>query len=560
MKRCWLLFIATFVLCACILPLGEALALEPGEGGDSVWVLTDVVRGTEDETTVVESAMYGIESKIKAIVKESVFEYYATISKAGELLADAHFTYYYDIPPRELVPGETVQLAASGKVEDFVGTADQPFHYLVSLRKDDGSIATRLADQQYELNRENTQGSTMLQFVVPEATGGKLWIRPRISTSDQFYMIWVYTPGEASSSASQTATAASGTTSSTGSDDRPAWQKRAEQYVTRGGEIFDVPPWLQWLKPKELTQQRGTIIEPKGEVWVYDSAFGKWKGPLKADTTLYSGDRVRTGPKTTCRVVFTNKKGQQDVISVSSDTLVESPRAIKESPYPALWSLYEGAVRIKRAVTVITGGEIPKTQENPFIVRTPTIAGGTRGSLPDFNGAYCAIEEPGIVLAGAQPEPWLSTAAGPPAADEEWTVTEEFIVSTDGLSTSVYVISGELDYHNYQPGSEGDPALFVAAGGPKESVISSGQKLTVTDTGTESVTAFTGNELDSLVAAQGLDEPQLLGEQEVQALLTDDAEDSGGSILIPIIAGVVVVIGAGVIVWIMLARKKARAK
>ncbi len=160
--------------------------------------------------------------------------------------------------------------------------------------------------------------------------------------------------------------------------------------------------------------------------------------------------------------------------------------------------------------------ETPEIEGTPFIVRTPTIAGGTRGSVPDFNGAYCVIEEPGIVLAGAQYVPWLNEP-GMPGAGEEWSITEEFIISTDGASASVYILCGELDYYSSPPDGPGNAVLFVAADGPKESIISTGQKLTLTDTGTVTTAAFTASELNSLVEQQDLKAPELISEQDVQA-------------------------------------------
>jgi hypothetical protein len=278
MKRRWLALIASFILCASILPLGEALALEPGEGGDAVWVLTGVVRGTPDETTEFEQAMAGVSNKFKVVLKESVFDFYVRTVKSEQTLADAHFTFNYDVPAEELVPGKTVQLASSGKAEGAIGTAKRQFSYQASQRADDDSLIRTLGDQRYELSNENTQGSAVLQFVVPEASEGKIWIQPRLSTSEPFHILWVYEPGEAGPTG---AAAADAPTTTSTVDDRPAWQQRAERYVTEAGTVIHVPAWLQWLKPKEITQQRGTVIEPKGEVWIYDNAFGKWRGPLK---------------------------------------------------------------------------------------------------------------------------------------------------------------------------------------------------------------------------------------------------------------------------------------
>ncbi len=154
--------------------------------------------------------------------------------------------------------------------------------------------------------------------------------------------------------------------------------------------------------------------------------------------------------------------------------------------------------------------------------------------------------------------PWAMRPAGP-AANEEWNVTGEFIVSVDESATSVYVVTGELDYDVYRPAATGDAALFIGVQGPNETIATSGQKISFTESSTGTATTFTSGELDSLMSDRELDEPELLGTNEVQSLLEEDAEDSGGdSIMVPVIIGVVIVLAVGAAAWFVLARRRAR--
>ena len=178
----------------------------------------------------------------------------------------------------------------------------------------------------------------------------------------------------------------------------------------------------------------------------------------------------------------------------------------EESNWPTLWTLYEGAVRIKRRIL----REAPpvKVEPSPYqiVVRTPNIVLGTRGT--------------------------------------------EFVVSHDPetQTSTVYVISGELDYYN------------LATAGPDDAVITTGQKLMVTEDGTETVIPFTEAEMDSLMVEHNLGEPDLLNQKEFEVLFDEAADDtSSGFPVVPVIIGVVVIIVTGFAVLLFQARKRVQS-
>jgi len=148
--------------------------------------------------------------------------------------------------------------------------------------------------------------------------------------------------------------------------------------------LWNDPCSVTWTyearKVTSTIRQKGTVIEPRGAVEHYVKAFNKWKGPLRGDTPVYTGDMVRTGSNSSCRVVFRNRAGLQDTISVGADTLLEIPQSAALQPRLSLTTqLWKGLIKIKKALLreLPTGAE---RLEERFTVRTATIVAGVRGT------------------------------------------------------------------------------------------------------------------------------------------------------------------------------------
>jgi hypothetical protein len=109
---------------------------------------------------------------------------------------DAHFSFDYEVPPEELVPGDTVRLTSNGSVSGLVHTSEQEFIYLAGLYSSDGTVISDLGGQRYLLKSDAEKGSTTLQFMVPEAADGNIRIKARISKGAQYYIEWIYASEE----------------------------------------------------------------------------------------------------------------------------------------------------------------------------------------------------------------------------------------------------------------------------------------------------------------------------------------------------------------------------
>ena len=257
-------------------------------------------------------------------------------------------------------------------------------------------------------------------------------------------------------------------TSSDSRTDLPEWVKNGQAYIDYDWTVYHVPEWLEWIKPERDTFQRGFVKpwDKGGEIWVYSRSFDKWIGPIRSSTRLYTGDIVATGPDTSARVYFANEEGQQDAISVGSETFLEVPFGEERLEYPNLWSIYTGLVKIKRALL----REVPETGDSPFIVRTPTVVAGSRGT--------------------------------------------EFVVSYDPETqrSNIYLISGEVDYFN------------LAASGPEDAVLTAGEKLTVMENGQEAVSSYDDAELKTLLDANKIEETEPLTPEEIELLLSGDKD------------------------------------
>jgi hypothetical protein len=156
------------------------------------------------------------------------------------------------------------------------------------------------------------------------------------------------------------------------------WMYRIEEKSASPAPISDWEELLpDYFRPKRSTStsSRGVVIEPRGTIEIYDAAFDRWRGPLRSDTEIREGDQVRTGPKSTCRVVFANRAGLQDTVTIGEETLLEIPRRDRP-PLSLAAELILGVIRIKHALV----GDPSGPPESPFVVRTATIIAGSRGT------------------------------------------------------------------------------------------------------------------------------------------------------------------------------------
>ena len=229
----------------------------------------------------------------------------------------------------------------------------------------------------------------------------------------------------------------------------PPWLENDLVFVDRDWTVYEVPEWLDWIKPKRVIRSRGVVMpwDKGGEIWVYNQTFDKWTGPIRGQVVLYTGDMIATGPNTSARVYFSNGE-ISDGISVGSDTLLEVPGLPEDytSEHPTLWTLYKGFVKIKRAVLK----EVPEYDDNPFIIRTMTCVAGSRGT--------------------------------------------EFIVTSDPIGgvSGIHLLSGELNVYN------------LAAAGPEDEILTAGNTLVVTANGDQTVLEYDESFIQSIMDSQNL--------------------------------------------------------
>ena len=150
---------------------------------------------------------------------------------------------------------------------------------------------------------------------------------------------------------------------------------------------------------RRTVQDRGVVIEPRGQVEVWNAAFGRWIGPVRADTSLHDGDRVRTAQNASCRIIFTNREGMSDSVSIGQDTLVEIPRPSRPSLSIAA-QLLIGLIQIKSALT--REPLAVDEDDSPFNVRTPTVVVGVRGTELVVSAAADGTTQVGLAEGEAQ--------------------------------------------------------------------------------------------------------------------------------------------------------------
>lgn len=128
---------------------------------------------------------------------------------------------------------------------------------------------------------------------------------------------------------------------------------------------------------------RGKIRNPAGQVDLYAAAFNKWKGPIKGEFPVFSGDRVRTGPGSSCTVSIFTPSGAEDRIDVMADTILEIPDVPENGPGDTKWIGMSSNTEGMIACTINRKPPSNENEPSPFNVRTPTVVAGVRGTQFD---------------------------------------------------------------------------------------------------------------------------------------------------------------------------------
>ncbi len=132
--------------------------------------------------------------------------------------------------------------------------------------------------------------------------------------------------------------------------------------------------------PQAIAQgtARGRITKPRGKVEIYAAAFNRWKGPLAGEVPVQMGDRVRTGPGSSCEVVFYNKEGGQDSVAVSENTMLEIPDIPENQDQTSWVGMFSES--LGKVVCQVTRRPPAEHEASPFNVRAPTVVAGVRGT------------------------------------------------------------------------------------------------------------------------------------------------------------------------------------
>ncbi len=244
-------------------------------------------------------------------------------------------------------------------------------------------------------------------------------------------------------------------------DELPDWIKNGQVYINKRGNEIQVPDWLDWIKPKSVTEPIKGVIKPiEGQIWIYSTALEKWRGPAKAGDFLHSGDIVIAGDNSNAQI-YIKGIGWLDTIHIADNASLSFPLPEQETDYPTLWYLYSGMIKAKRTLT----GEPLSTSYPPFLVS-------------DFSA-----------IVGAR---------------------SEFVFSHDPetKTSTIYLIEGEIDYYN------------MVAAGTDDGLITTGQKLVVKGDGTETVLPFDETELEAVLAANNLKDTKILDQEEIEQLFS----------------------------------------
>ncbi|MFC1920149.1 hypothetical protein ACFLYQ_00310 [Chloroflexota bacterium] len=478
--------------------------------------------------------------------------------KDGTVLHDYVIETVFNKPPEELIPGQTIELNFFNRVLSNSRDIDVGARYYYSVADSNlGEIARA------DISR--LVPSATLTIQVPQTNDGELVIFFGHQFFHDLTVDWRYRAGEEKIVTPEPEVTAD--VSETSEDEEFSESDfddlteetlpqflNSDPYASRmvvkpwGSDTADwveskLPSFLQgWVKNPntndKTTVKRGRIDPGQAEVYVYHKAFKKWVGPLKSEVPVYTGDIVvTTGGKNAIVTFFNDHLGEgghsTDSIPISGDTVLQvpfTPEDYAEKEEYLLWSLYKGAVRVKRAAFKETN---LLEERDPFIVRTPTVVCGSgEGRRPHFGSS----PENTLPVAVASLVPDLGNILSSSASvNEDWTDTSDFIIQYDPEteSTSIYVISGEVDYYN------------LIMGGEDTSVLTAGESLFLSERGNEYVEPLSQEQWDALVDENKLGNITYPDEADMAEYFGEDSSDdqtsgSSSSTVIFVIIGIVV--------------------
>ncbi|MHC4535553.1 MAG: FecR family protein [Planctomycetota bacterium] len=394
------------------------------------------------------------------------------------------FTFSFDNPQRTIYPGQNLVLNLKGSAigSTRIKALNGPQQDIRSARclykltyvKDGISGNSTYAD-------DNPYGLTMTEGQQPRSESYRFLIRKDLEDSTDEFRIRAMLAGPFNMAVEWT-----------------------YKYLTGPKSDLEADDWIDllpdFLKPegsdKRTTEVRGKITVPRGQVDHYLHPFRMWKYSLKGEIPIYTGDRVRTGPNSSCKVMFTNRAGKQDTILVGSNTLLEIPdipeREIKLS-WPA--TIYIGILMVKHRAM----------RERPtfsmfgppsFIVRTPTVVAGVgENPIQWFRGGGVkndrSEKNPPIIAASLLLNPGDYGLRFALAA-EDWTGVSEYIIQVDSdKTTRVFVNEGTVY------------ALNLVS--KKTTELLAGQRITAQTNGAEEQVEMAPGQWDSLIIANNLE-------------------------------------------------------
>ncbi|MDP2729575.1 MAG: hypothetical protein Q8O55_03720 [Dehalococcoidales bacterium] len=394
------------------------------------------------------------------------------------------WTYTFSELPETLTSGETVTIKVTGTAsysgdEPTTGNSHEIWFRLASTGVEPMPAWLGEQGDKVVFNLPANSGTTSksISFVVPPVSpAGEIQLNITLGLHGIFR---VYRVGETAKTESQAASPRE-TAETKVKNINPYMTANLEEILDPGEEIY-IPEWLEWIRPKQpRIQSRGYVIPQRGDIFVYNRTFKRWDGPISSERELLSGDIVATGKHVYATIGYTSQQGTGYATVLGAETLIVMPSTVAESKWPTLWSIYEGAVRIKR----IYRGETPPPEENPLLLHSGEITVGTRGT--DF-------------IVYRDPETQTST---------------------------IHVNNGELNYYN------------LVKAGPDSAILSAGQSLVIKPDGTETITPLSLQEWDALVTEYGLEEPPGLIQEELDRLLAEKNGESSGASAIPVIIGI----------------------
>ena len=208
---------ATLILLLSLIPVSPlpGLAATPALAAEAKWIL-------QDKDTKVPLATFqkdvpqpdGSLWKYDVTTSGTTLYYHTQTVKAGKVTSESTYTWTFGQPPRELTPGQTIDLTIQGKVSGNVGALGVPARYTYHadyVENFRDTSADEIANLRLNTTSPNLSG--VLRFTVPPAPpigrGGQITlvaevptIQNVVGTPGQF--VWIYRVPEETPPASPT--------------------------------------------------------------------------------------------------------------------------------------------------------------------------------------------------------------------------------------------------------------------------------------------------------------------------------------------------------------------